>query len=122
MMINDLGATFGRANLLNTNAKSDASFKRWSAAPIWKDRDACVGYLPVSLTGTLDNPPISESGRKFLADLLVQLSDRQLYDLFDVARFPARPRDGSYGEGAKIEEWVKAFKDKRDDIVNHACP
>jgi len=47
--------------------------------------------LPKSSTGTLDNPIIREEGRKFLADLLVQLTDVQLHDLFEAARFP-RPR------------------------------
>ena len=42
------------------------------------------------LTGTLDNPPISEEGRAFLAGLLVQLSDAQIRALFEVARFPIK--------------------------------
>jgi hypothetical protein len=123
MMIDDLGATFGRANLFNKNELSGANFERWSKTPVWKDADRCVGNLPKSQTGTLVDPVISETGRRFLADLLVQLSDSQLRDLFEVARFPERPRNVTgTGPGASADEWVDAFKEKRDEIVNHACP
>ena len=67
------------------------------------------------MTGTLGNPRIGEAGRKFLADLLVQLSDTQLADLFEVARFTTREPDRS------VDDWVGAFKHKRDEIVNATC-
>jgi hypothetical protein len=41
------------------------------------------------LTGTIGDPVIHEAGRRF-ADLLSQLSDAQLRDLFEVARFRKR--------------------------------
>ena len=44
--------------------------------------------MPKSLTGTLENPVISEPGRRFLAGLLTRLTDRQMRDLFQTARFP----------------------------------
>ncbi len=62
------------------------------ARPIWKDGAACVGNLSGSFTGTLKNPVIREEGRRFLADLLVQLSDQQLQDMFAAARVDLRPR------------------------------
>jgi hypothetical protein len=74
------------------------------------------------MTGTLENPLISESGRKFLADLLVQLSDAQLHELFDVARFPLRSRSGGAKRPVTIDQWVDAFKQKRDEVVNRTCP
>jgi hypothetical protein len=44
---------------------------------MWKgDAAACVGHLGKSNTGTLGDPKISETGRQFLADLLIQLTDR----------------------------------------------
>jgi hypothetical protein len=96
----------------------------------WRERDGsqrdpkrCIGNLPRSLTGTLDNPAISEPGRRFLADLLVQLSDAQLLDLFEAARFPLRSRHGvGSGPGASADEWLNAFKHKRDEVVNRRCP
>ena len=57
----------------------------------------------------------SEAGRRFLADLLVQLSDAQLHDLFDVARFTRRDPTRT------VDDWVRAFKQKRDEIVNATC-
>jgi len=72
------------------------------------------------VTGTLHNPRISESGRAFLADLLNQLSDAQLHDLFDVARVDLRIIDET--PTASIDEWVAAFKDKRRQITDTRCP
>ena len=53
----------------------------------------------------------------------MQLTDAQLHDLFDVARFPERAtaKHGSAGR-TTIEQWIDAFKQKRDEIVNHTCP
>jgi hypothetical protein len=90
--------------------------------PIWKDAARCVGNLPPSQTGTLSDPVISEAGRRFLADLLVQLSDAQLRDLFEVSRFASR---GAHADGradTTIEQWIAAFKHKRDEIVSTTCP
>jgi hypothetical protein len=119
MMIPDLGTTFGHANTFNRDAPGSVNFQNWSQTPIWRDKEKgnghCFGNLPGSVTGTLDSPSISEAGRKFLADLLVQLSDTQLHDLFDVARFTRRDPKAS------IEDWVQAFKHKRDEIVNRTC-
>ena len=50
------------------------NLKNWRAERVWKDSPECVGNLPKSLTGTLDNPVISEAGRRFLADLLSRLT------------------------------------------------
>jgi hypothetical protein len=124
MMVNDLGLTFGRANLFNRNGVGSVHFDKWSTLPVWKDPGRCVGQLKKSLTGTLKHPVISEAGRKFLADLLVQLTDGQIRDLFSAARFdlrlPRRPRPGK--PRPTIDDWVQAFKAKRDQIVNHTCP
>jgi len=123
MMLHDVGLTFGAANLFNRTPVASANFDGWSKAPIWKDGDGCVGNMSKSLTGTLGNPAISEAGRQFLGDLLVQLTDRQLYDLFDVARVNLRSRrPGSDEPGASVDEWVAAFKHKRDEIVGRHCP
>jgi hypothetical protein len=122
MMINDMGLTFGRANIFNVNGKS-MHLVEWAATPVWKDAPGCVGNLPRSFTGTLDNPVISEEGRAFLAGLLSQLTDQQIYDLFDVARVTLRTRDpGKARSGfATVEEWAEAFKQKRAQIVDRRC-
>lgn len=122
MMINDVGLTFGRANMFNVNGKS-MHLVEWAVTPVWKDAPGCIGNLPKSLTGTLNDPAISEEGRAFLAGLLTQLTDRQIYDLFEVARVTLRTRDPGKGRSgfATVEEWVDAFKQKRARIVDRRC-
>lgn len=123
MMVHDLGQTFGHANLFNRDSVGSVNLREWSRTPIWKDPARCVANLPKSLTGSLQNPSITEAGRRFLADLLLQLSDAQLHDLFDVARVTHRLAAANRsGGGTTIEQWVDTFKQKRNEIVNHTCP
>jgi hypothetical protein len=116
LYLHDVGLTFGKATTFNRASVGAANLRSWSESAIWKDRDRCVGNLKKSATGTLDNPRISEAGRALLASLLVQLTDRQLRDLFDVGRVTRRE------PGTSIDDWVRAFKQKRDDVVNQRCP
>jgi hypothetical protein len=122
MMINDLGLTFGRANTFNLNEKA-MNLAEWSATPIWKGETGCVGNLPKSFTGTLDNPVIGEAGRKFLAGLLGALTDTQIRDLFETARVTLRLRDPLKAKSgfATVDEWVTAFKAKRQQIADRRC-
>jgi hypothetical protein len=123
MMAHDLGLTFGRANLWNRSTVGSTNLMQWSQAAVWTGPTGCVANLPRSQSGTLDNPIIGEDGRKFLADLLVQLSDRQLSDLFEVSRFPRRSTASDDApDTSAIRDWVRIFKQKRDEIVNRACP
>jgi hypothetical protein len=120
MMIHDLGLTFGTATLLNRAAVSGVNLEGWSGTPVWKDAEHCIGNLSQSQTGTLSHPKISEGGRVFLANLLAQLTDAQLRDLFKVARFDEKP--GQNGEGGgSIADWVAAFKKKREEIAAVKC-
>ena len=136
MMINDLGLTFGRANLANENAVGSVNFAEWAHTPVWKSGVGCVGNLPKSLTGTLKDPPISDEGRRFLAGLLSQLTDAQLRDLFTSARvelrlsstndsrphYEIRNGVGSHlSRTATVDEWVRAFKAKRQEIIQQRC-
>ncbi len=120
MMVNDLGQTFGRANLFNRDRIGSVNLDGWVRSPVWSDPKLCIGDLPPSQTGSLDNPQISEAGRKFLSDLLMQLSDAQLRALFDVARFAER-KEGKR-RIATVDEWVDAFKKKRGEIASRTCP
>jgi hypothetical protein len=121
MMINDLGQTFGRSNLFNRDAVGSVNLKQWSAAHIWFEPKLCIGELPPSQTGSLENPQITEGGRKFLSDLLMQLSDEQLHDLFETSRFEDRINDPNR-LGPTVEQWVNAFKKKREEIASLTCP
>jgi hypothetical protein len=120
MIVQDLGLTFGRANLFNRNGTGSANFEAWSETPIWVDALSCVGNLAPSQSGTLENPHISEAGRKLLADQLTKLSDRQLRDLFETARFTERQAPNVHA--ATVDQWVEAFKKKREQIANRTCP
>ena len=99
----------------NSDDIAAVNFKEWSRQPIWRGSTGCVGDLPRSWSGTLRHPQVGEAGRKFLADLLVQLTDTQLHDLFEVSRFTDRDPT------ATIDDWVNAFKHKRSEIVNRHC-
>lgn len=126
LMISDLGLTFGHAGLLNKNTDS-VSLVTWMQVPVWKDPARCVAGLKASFTGTFSHPKISEAGRAFLAGLLVQLTDAQIRDLFEVARVKRRSDEPSSdpvkdGALARVDEWVTAFKAKRAQIVDHHCP
>ena len=124
MMIHDLGMTFGAANTFNAASKGSVNLAEWEKRPVWKHATGCVGNLSGSVTGTLEYPAISEAGRQFLAGLLIQLSDRQITDMFDVAHFDLRGLAPSHGQPgvASIDQWVSAFETKRAEIVDRRCP
>lgn len=123
MMINDLGVTFGRANAFNVQPGASVHLAQWAKLPVWKNAQGCVGNLAASVTGTLKAPRISEEGRQLLADLLMQLSDQQIHDMFDAARVQLRPRAPDSGQSGfpAVDEWVEAFKQKRAQIVERRC-
>jgi hypothetical protein len=123
LMINDLGRTFGKSNLLNENMKGSVNFSEWSKLPVWKDATGCVANLSGSMSGTLKYPVIGEEGRQFLADLMSKLSDAQIHDMFAVGRVQLRPKvpgDGRSGFPT-IDDWVNAFKQKRAELTDRHC-
>jgi hypothetical protein len=123
LLVSDVGLTFGTGSRANLNDVSGANLERWRSTPVWRDEPGCVGNLDKSFTGTLARPVIGEAGRRFLADLLLQLSDAQLRDLFEVARVNLRVREPGRALSGfpTIDEWVTAFKQKRDEIVTKRC-
>jgi len=123
LYMHNVGLTFGHANLFDEKNVASVSFDDWVSTPMWRaDAKMCLGHMRQSATGMLGDPQISEAGRKFLADLLVQLTDKQLHDVFEVARVDHRSRKpGTDQPPASVDEWVNAFKAKRDEIVNNRC-
>ena len=122
LLLHDVGVTFGHANEFNRNKSGSVNLEKWAATPVWKNAAQCIGHLSKSMTGTLENPRISEAGRRFLAALLVQLTDSQLRDLFEVARVDRRDVGAHEGPAdVGIDGWIKTFKEKRDDIVANRC-
>jgi hypothetical protein len=80
MILQDLGVTFGRANLFNRNAAGSVNLEEWSEQPVWTDAPSCIGNLAPSQSGTMEN------------------------------------------RAATVDQWVDAFKKKRDQIVTRTCP
>jgi hypothetical protein len=115
--------TFGRANRANTDPPGSVDLVAWRGMPVWKGNAGCVGNLPKSFSGTLDDPVISEDGRRFLTALLDQLSDAQLRDLFEAGRVDVRLREPGVARSGltRADEWVEAFKAKRREIDERHC-
>jgi hypothetical protein len=114
LMLQDVGATFGPRKM---------DLEAWEATPIWADRVACrVSMQDLPHGGaTFATTVISESGRRFLAGLLAQLSDRQLSELFASARFDQKR--GPMSAAAPVAEWVRVFKAKVAAISDGpSCP
>ncbi len=123
LIVHDVGLTFGHANYFNRNDTASVNYELWSRTPIWRDKASCTGHLGKSSTGTLGDPKISEAGRAFLAGLLDQLSDMQIHDLFEIGHVEWRSRrPGSKEPPASVDEWVRAFKEKRAEIDATHCP
>jgi hypothetical protein len=116
MLIADLGKSFGASGFTHKDPVAAVNFSKWAPLPVWKNATGpCMANLHWTWSGSLSNPMIGEAGRKFLADLLNQLSDAQLRDLFEVARFTTRDPNAS------VSDWVEAFKKKRAEIANRTC-
>jgi len=137
MLVQDVGATFGGGGWFTSNGSAKMNLHIWSGKKLWNKvgTDAapkqCEAALRKSLTAHdgLDNPKISEEGRRFDAGLMCQLSDKQIEDLFRVARAAAMPEyhnsDGSFkagvDEASVIKQWVEAFKRKREELAQGRC-
>jgi hypothetical protein len=121
LVIKDLGGSFGKATKLNS---SKMKLEDWDGAAIWKDAKACVADMPRSFTGSLEDPAISEEGRRFLATQLAKLSDRQIRDLFAVSNVERRGEEIEVdGKRRKVtvDDWVRVFKRKRSEIAAARC-
>jgi len=130
LYVHDLGSVFGRGGF-TTGGTGRIDYEGWKSRRVWRDASSCRARLS-SVGGffrhtTLKDPVIGESGRALLADLLGRLSDRQIADLFRVARVDRLGLELKDPEGGKrpvaIDDWVRLFKDKRREITEHpACP
>ena len=122
LVIKDLGGSFGKATLLNS---SKMKLSDWDSTAIWKDAKQCIGDMPRSFTGSLEDPQISEAGRQFLATQLSKLSDRQIRDLFTVSNVVKRGEEIDGADGKKrpvtVDDWARVFKRKRSEIVRARC-
>jgi hypothetical protein len=118
LMIKDLGSSFAAASKLTF---PKMQLESWQRVDVWRDDEGCQANLTSSIVGTLSHPHISEAGRKFLADRMSLLSDKQLRDLFTAARVERRKQTID-GRPVRVDDWVRVFKEKREQIVNRRCP
>jgi hypothetical protein len=130
LYVADLGAVFGHGGLTTAHA-GRIDYAGWKSVPVWKDSEECRARLNAIGGGfrptTLHHPYVGESGRALLASLLKRLSDRQIADLFRAARVERLHQTTADGNGGTrevtVEDWVRLFKSKRDEILRHpGCP
>ncbi len=138
MVVQDVGATFGGGGLFTGNDTAKMNLDHWSGNSLWKkvgkggsDCPECQARLQKSLTANdgLEDPKVSEEGRRYLAGMMCQLNDQQIADLFRVARVAQMPKyhnsDGSFksnlSEDAIVKQWTAAFKKKREDLAAGRC-
>lgn len=122
MYVTDVGGVFGGKGYFT-------SYRHWTRkASLWKDAKECVADYQGTDSQSRD-PRISEAGRRLLADLLGKLSDAQIKDLFLGARFDVLskqqpPYVGPDGKSRPltVDDWVKAFLDKREQVRSVRCP
>jgi hypothetical protein len=113
-LMQDVGSTFGPRQL---------DLEGWRSTPVWTDEASCqVSMRNFPYHGvSFGEPRISEAGRRFLADRLRQVSDRQVRDLFLAARFT--DYDRASPAARQVENWVQAFDHRVRQIADRApCP
>jgi hypothetical protein len=119
--MHDVGATFGHVGGAKSERKLDV--EGWRATPIWKDRASCrVSIRAPRMHGaTFGEATISEGGRRLLAGRLTRLSERQVSDLFEGARFA--DFEGASPASRDVGQWVRAFQEKVRQIASGPpCP
>ena len=137
MLVQDVGATFGTGGWFTSNTSAKMNLKGWSSKKLWNKVGTegapkqCQAALRKSLAAHdgLDNPMISEEGRRFDAGLMCQLTDGQIEALFKASRAAEMPEyhnsDGSFktgvDEASVLRGWVQAFKQKREDLAKGRC-
>jgi hypothetical protein len=126
LLVADLGSTFGRGasrvfGLIDRDARP--SFAAWSSLPLWQDKAACRVHF--TARASQSDPIVSEAGRRFLAERLSALSDRQIRALFTVARVEDMGETTTGSDGKRravtVDDWVGAFVRRRAELVDNRC-
>ena len=136
-MVQDLGATYGSSGKITTRTNK-VHLDSWASRRVFKPATAEAGKkasacrLDVTAAFTAGehakaSAPVTEAGRKFLADQLARLTDAHIRALFEAARLESLgdrvqwidPATGRTLTG--LDAWVGAFKAKRDQIANARC-
>ncbi len=126
IMIQDLGFSFGHGYIDGGRKTSTASLNGFINAPIWSSEEQCITKINYyKWTGEEANIQISEDGRAFFVNLINQLTDDDLINLFVPARLYLKPEliniEGQ-DRAVTIMDWIKAFKERTSKISSHRCP
>ena len=114
--LHDGGGTFGWVGG-ESKQERKLDVEGWRSVPIWDDPRTCrVSIKSPALHGaTFGEATISETGRRFLAERLSALSERQIRDLFEGSGFTRFP--GASEASRDVDQWVSAFADKVRQIA-----
>ncbi|MBI5595404.1 MAG: hypothetical protein HY928_04875 [Elusimicrobia bacterium] len=120
--ITDAGGTFGGKGYFT-------SYRNWAKKKsLWKDPSQCLADFETTSSRSRD-PKVSEAGRALLSELLGKLSEKQIRDLFTGARFDALGKldhpivdEKGRSRPAVVEDWVKLFMKRREQISTASCP
>jgi hypothetical protein len=127
--MHDVGGSLGRVGSTFDRIRGKGKDERkldveaWSSTPIWKDRATCTVRIksPRLHGATFDEAVISESGRRLLADLLLQLTPVQMESLFAGAMVTEYA--GAKPASADTSRWVAVLQEKIRQISEGApCP
>jgi hypothetical protein len=115
-LMQDVGSAWGPRKV---------DLEAWKESPVWSDRATCttsMDHLPYH-GATFKPVKISDAGRRHLGNLLSQLSDQQLRDLFESARFDHVSGLLGTRAPAPVDAWVSTFKSKVAQITDGpSCP
>jgi hypothetical protein len=114
LLLQDVGSTFG---------PSKVNLDGWRQAPIWENRKTCLTSMrELPFNGaTYGETHITDQGRRFLADKLAKLTDRQLTDLLTTSRFDDPL--GLFRRSSAVVDWVDTFKARVRQIADGPrCP
>ena len=114
--MHDVGATFGRVGGEAKQARK-MDVAGWRAVPIWDDPRTCRVSIksPLLHGASFGEATIAETGRRFLAERLSALSERQVRDLFEGSGFARF--EGASEASRDVGQWVSAFADKVRQIA-----
>ena len=118
------------SNLLGIHTIHPLDLREWRDAKVWKDERKCVGSLQMDGGDGpgLINPPVSEGGRRLLADRLTLLinarnsdGSSKLRDIFDAAHIE---KYDDHGAHFTADDWVTVFTARARQITEkkEPCP
>jgi hypothetical protein len=124
--IGDIGAILGDGWQYERLSTTKIDYARWKDTPVWRDPEECVVAVNGRPNATLDDIPISEPARRFLAERLSLLGRDQLRDLFAVARVELLEEQLEESSGLErtvsADDWAELFLEKASGIIEHRCP